>query len=91
LSSTHSQLPFGLDIRFNLWPSSSSSSSEPISSSYLHGRYLTMTPQIYQFCVGMFASLRSFLSGYDLGVIAQVIASPSFTALFNVSSGDSET
>jgi hypothetical protein len=50
-----------------------------------------MTPQIYQFRVGVFVSLGSFLCGYDLGVIAQVIASPSFTALFNVISGDSET
>jgi MFS family permease len=31
-----------------------------------------------QFLVGLFASLGSLLYGYDLGVIAQVIASPSF-------------
>lgn len=31
-----------------------------------------------QFLVGTFASLGSLTFGYDLGVIAQVIASPSF-------------
>lgn len=50
-----------------------------------------MKPAIYQFLVGVFASLGSFLFGYDLGVIAQVIASQSFTELFHVTSGDSET
>lgn len=50
-----------------------------------------MKPQVYQFLVGVFASFGSFLFGYDLGVIAQVIASPSFTDLFDVRSGDSST
>ncbi|KAF2818436.1 general substrate transporter [Ophiobolus disseminans] len=40
-------------------------------------------PKLYQFLVGLFASLGSLLFGYDLGVIAQVIASPSFTSKFN--------
>jgi MFS family permease len=35
-----------------------------------------------QFLVGLFASLGSLLYGYDLGVIAQVIASQSFNAEF---------
>lgn len=35
-----------------------------------------------QFLVGLFASLGSLLYGYDLGVIAQVIASQSFNAKF---------
>jgi MFS family permease len=33
--------------------------------------------------VGVFASLGSLLFGYDLGVIAQVVASPSFSKEFN--------
>lgn len=36
-----------------------------------------------QFLVGVFASLGSLLFGYDLGVIAEVVASSSYTALFN--------
>lgn len=35
-----------------------------------------------QFLVGLFASLGSLLYGYDLGVIAQVIASQSFKTKF---------
>jgi MFS family permease len=35
-----------------------------------------------QFLVGLFASLGSLLYGYDLGVIAQVIASQSFNSEF---------
>ena len=35
-----------------------------------------------QFLVGLFASLGSLLYGYDLGVIAQVIASQSFNTEF---------
>jgi hypothetical protein len=35
-----------------------------------------------QFLVGLFASLGSLLFGYDLGVIAQVIASQSFNTKF---------
>ncbi|KAL2019954.1 hypothetical protein VTK56DRAFT_9046 [Thermocarpiscus australiensis] len=40
-------------------------------------------PKLYQFLVGVFASLGSLLFGYDLGVIAQVIASQSFLTRFN--------
>jgi hypothetical protein len=36
-----------------------------------------------QFLVAIFASLGSLLYGYDLGVIAEAIASPNFNALFN--------
>jgi MFS family permease len=35
-----------------------------------------------QFLVAVFASLGSVLYGYDLGVIAEVVASPNFTHLF---------
>jgi hypothetical protein len=42
-----------------------------------------LSPKLYQFLVGVFASLGSLLFGYDLGVIAQVIASQSFISKFN--------
>jgi MFS family permease len=41
-----------------------------------------MKPGVYQFLVGCFAALGSFLFGYDLGVIAEVVASDSFKTLF---------
>jgi len=41
-----------------------------------------MKPGVYQFLVGCFAALGSFLFGYDLGVIAEVVASDSFKRLF---------
>jgi MFS family permease len=41
-----------------------------------------MKPGVYQFLVGCFAALGSFLFGYDLGVIAEVVASNSFKSLF---------
>ncbi|KAK4145107.1 general substrate transporter [Dichotomopilus funicola] len=41
-----------------------------------------LSPKWYQFLVGVFASLGSLLFGYDLGVIAQVIASQSFHSEF---------
>lgn len=50
-----------------------------------------MKPRIYQFLVGVFASLGSLLFGYDLGVIAQVIASQSYKDLFNTDGADSAT
>lgn len=50
-----------------------------------------MKPKVYQFLVGVFASFGSLLFGYDLGVIAQVIASQSYLDLFNVSGSDSST
>ncbi|OJI98003.1 hypothetical protein ASPVEDRAFT_79673 [Aspergillus versicolor CBS 583.65] len=41
-----------------------------------------MNPKLYQFLVALFASFGSFLYGYDLGVIASVVASDSFIAKF---------
>lgn len=41
-----------------------------------------MKPSVYQFLIGSFAALGSFLFGYDLGVIAEVVASGSFKTLF---------
>ncbi|GAM42406.1 hypothetical protein TCE0_044f16357 [Talaromyces pinophilus] len=41
-----------------------------------------MKPGVYQFLVGCFAALGSFLFGYDLGVIAEVVASTSFKNRF---------
>ncbi|KAL2259063.1 hypothetical protein VTK26DRAFT_7389 [Humicola hyalothermophila] len=47
-----------------------------------------LPPKWYQFLVGVFASLGSVLYGYDLGVIAQVIASESFKTKFNPSNNE---
>lgn len=44
---------------------------------------MALPPKVYQFLVGLFASLGSLLYGYDLGVIAQVIASKAFIREFN--------
>ncbi|KAL4980438.1 general substrate transporter [Aspergillus desertorum] len=41
-----------------------------------------MNPKLYQFFVALFASFGSFLYGYDLGVIASVVASDSFVEKF---------
>jgi hypothetical protein len=41
-----------------------------------------MKPKVYQFFVALFASFGSFLYGYDLGVIASVVASDSFVHKF---------
>ena len=43
---------------------------------------MRLPPKVYQFLVGVFASLGSYLFGYDLGVIAEVIASETFKAKF---------
>ncbi|CBF87810.1 hypothetical protein AN1276.2 [Aspergillus nidulans FGSC A4] len=43
---------------------------------------MRLSPAWYQFLVGVFASLGSFLYGYDLGVIAEVIACESFKTTF---------
>ncbi|KAF3393338.1 MFS glucose transporter mfs1 [Talaromyces pinophilus] len=43
---------------------------------------MPLPPRWYQFLIGAFASLGSFLFGYDLGVIAEVIACPSFASKF---------
>ncbi len=50
---------------------------------------MALSPKWYQFLVGVFASLGSLLYGYDLGVIAQVIASQSFNLGFKPT--DNET
>ncbi|KAF2672126.1 general substrate transporter [Microthyrium microscopicum] len=44
---------------------------------------MALPPKWYQFLVAVFASLGSLLYGYDLGVIAEAIASDNFTALFH--------
>ncbi|KKK22721.1 hypothetical protein P175DRAFT_0514570 [Aspergillus ochraceoroseus IBT 24754] len=43
---------------------------------------MRLSPAWYQFLVGVFASLGSFLYGYDLGVIAEVISCASFKSKF---------
>ena len=43
---------------------------------------MALPPKWYQFLIGVFASLGSYLFGYDLGVIAEVIASPTFASKF---------
>ena len=43
---------------------------------------MALPPKLYQWLVGVFASLGSLTYGYDLGVIAQVIASKSFISRF---------
>ncbi|CDK29386.1 unnamed protein product [Kuraishia capsulata CBS 1993] len=42
-----------------------------------------LSPLWYQFLVCCFASVGSFTYGYDLGIIAQVIASESFISFYN--------
>lgn len=44
---------------------------------------MALPPKWYQFLVGVFASLGSVLYGYDLGVIAEVIASGTFKEKFH--------
>ncbi|TVY73526.1 High-affinity glucose transporter [Lachnellula suecica] len=44
---------------------------------------MVLAPKVYQFLVGVFASVGSILYGYDLGVIAEVIASETFVEFFN--------
>lgn len=44
---------------------------------------MVLPPKWYQFLVGVFASLGSFLFGYDLGVIASVVASETFSEAFS--------
>jgi hypothetical protein len=43
---------------------------------------MALPPKWYQFLVSIFASLGSLLFGYDLGVIAEAIASPNFIERF---------
>jgi len=42
-----------------------------------------LPPKVYQWLVGLFASLGSFLFGYDLGVIAEVLISDTFLSKFD--------
>ncbi|EKD17056.1 uncharacterized protein L3040_000416 [Drepanopeziza brunnea f. sp. 'multigermtubi'] len=44
---------------------------------------MVLRPKLYQFLVGVFASMGSILFGYDLGVIASVIAASNFKSYFN--------
>ncbi|OCT53747.1 Quinate permease [Cladophialophora carrionii] len=44
---------------------------------------MPLPPKWYQFLVGVFASLGSYLFGYDLGVIAEVVASNTFIEKFS--------
>lgn len=50
-----------------------------------------MKPGVYQFLVGCFAALGSFLFGFDLAVIAEVVASDSFISLFLQENADSRS
>lgn len=43
---------------------------------------MALPPKWYQFLVSVFASLGSYLFGYDLGVIAEVVASNTFVDKF---------
>ncbi|KIW73271.1 hypothetical protein PV04_01403 [Phialophora macrospora] len=43
---------------------------------------MALPPKWYQFLIGVFASLGSYLFGYDLGVIAEVVASDTFIQKF---------
>ncbi|KAI8679342.1 MFS domain-containing protein [Fusarium keratoplasticum] len=43
----------------------------------------SLAPRSYQLLVGVFASLGAFLFGYDLGVIAAVVASDTFKSQFD--------
>jgi len=54
-------------------------------------RQLQMKPKVYQFFVALFASFGSFLYGYDLGVIASVVASYSFVHKFLESNGSTKS
>ncbi|KAJ5286823.1 general substrate transporter [Penicillium angulare] len=47
---------------------------------------MALPPRWYQFLVCVFASFGAILYGYDLGVIAEAIASPSLVNEFNVNS-----
>lgn len=44
---------------------------------------MALPPKVYQFLVGLFASLGSWLYGYDLGVIAGVISCANFGTYFD--------
>lgn len=50
-----------------------------------------MKPGIYQFLLGSFAAFGSFLFGYDLGVIAEVVATDDFKNKFLTANAGSRT
>ena len=50
-----------------------------------------MKPKIYQFFLAAFAAFGSFLYGYDLGVIASVVASDSFVGKFLTTDGSTRS
>ncbi|KAI5289722.1 hypothetical protein KEM52_000680, partial [Ascosphaera acerosa] len=50
---------------------------------------MAMSPKVYQFLVSVFAAMGSFLYGYDLGVVAEVIASEDFLVKFHPNSDES--
>ncbi|KAJ5806834.1 general substrate transporter [Penicillium riverlandense] len=50
-----------------------------------------MKSGVYQFLIGCFAAFGSFLFGYDLGVIAEVVAASSFKTLFLQSNADAKS
>lgn len=52
---------------------------------------MVMKSGVCQFLVGCFAALGSFLFGYDLGVIAEVVASDSFKSMFLQEKSDSRS
>ncbi|KAJ3467920.1 hypothetical protein FSOLCH5_003576 [Fusarium solani] len=43
---------------------------------------MALPPRVYQFLVGVFAAVGSFLYGYDLTIVAEVVASQSFLDKF---------
>ncbi|KAI5305509.1 hypothetical protein KEM56_004227 [Ascosphaera pollenicola] len=49
---------------------------------------MAMPPKVYQFLVSVFAAMGSFLYGYDLGVMAEIIASPDYLEKFNPDSDE---
>ncbi|KAI7204655.1 sugar transporter STL1 [Hortaea werneckii] len=51
---------------------------------------MAIPPRVYQICVGIFASLGSFLYGYDLGVIGGSVAAAAFERNFNDPSDEIE-
>ncbi|EMC94105.1 hypothetical protein BAUCODRAFT_94220 [Baudoinia panamericana UAMH 10762] len=50
---------------------------------------MAIPPKLYQFLVGVFASVGSVLYGYDLGVIAEAIASQNFIDTFHPTAAES--
>ena len=49
---------------------------------------MALPPKWYQFLISVFASLGSVLFGYDLGIIAEVVASQNFVTKFKPTSSE---